>query len=183
MIYFTADLHFCHKNIIMMCERPFASLDEMHTALIKNWNAVVGRNDEVYLLGDFIYRGKGKQANEILSQLRGKKYLIRGNHEKYLADPEFDASLYEWVKDYYVLNYKDSRFVLFHYPILEWEHFHRKSVHLFGHIHAPSGAGKKFWHPKERAFNVGVDNNDYFPVSAEEIYTRAFGEDKRSECL
>ena len=68
-----------------------------------------------------------------------------------------------------MLSYKDARFVLFHYPIVEWEHFHRKSVHLFGHIHS-----KKFAHPKDRAYNVGVDNNDFFPVSAETVYARAF---------
>ena len=169
MIYFTADPHFYHGNIIRMCERPFEGLDDMHTALVTNWNAVVGMLDEVYILGDLVYKGKGSQANEILRMLKGKKYLIRGNHEKYLNDKDFDCSAFEWIKDYHVLSYKDSRFVLFHYPILEWEHYHRKSVHLFGHVHS-----KKYRHPEDRAINVGVDTNSFFPVSAETIYTRAF---------
>ena len=169
MIYFTADPHYCHANIIKMCDRPFAGLEEMHAALMANWNAVVGKQDEVYILGDLVYKGKASQANEILKKLRGRKFLIKGNHEKYLNDADFDMSAYEWVKDYHVLNYEDARFVLFHYPILEWEHYHRKSAHLFGHIHS-----KLFRHPKERAFNVGVDNNDFAPVSAEAIYARAF---------
>ena len=170
MIYFSSDPHFYHGNIIRMCERPFEDLADMHTALITNWNAVVGKLDEVYILGDLVYKGKGSQANEILRKLKGKKYLIRGNHEKYLNDKEFDSSAFEWIKDYHVLCYKDSRFVLFHYPILEWEHYHRKSVHLFGHVHS-----QKYRHPEEdRAINVGVDNNCFFPVSAETIYSRAF---------
>ena len=65
MIYFTADPHFCHSNIINMCERPFANLEEMHSALIENWNALVSKMDEVNILGDFIYRGNGSQANEL----------------------------------------------------------------------------------------------------------------------
>ena len=170
MIYFTSDQHFCHANIIKTCNRPFADLDEMHATLITNRNSVIGELDEVYILDDFLYRGKGVQANEILTKLKGKKYLIAGNHEKYLDDKSFDTTAFEWIKDYHLLNYKDARYILFHYPILEWAHFHRKSVHLHGHIHSPL-----FQHPKPRTFNVGVDVNCFNPVNAETIYERAFG--------
>ena len=169
MVYFTSDQHFFHMNAIDMCERPFDDLEEMHKTLIDNWNSTVGKSDEIYLLGDFVFRGSGSQANEILRQLNGKKYLIKGNHERYLKDSEFNISAFEWIKDYYVLSYKDMRFILFHYPILEWEHFHRKTIHLYGHIHS-----KKFWHPQYRAINVGVDNNYFYPVSADELYARIF---------
>nr|AGS52521.1 hypothetical protein [uncultured bacterium contig00005] len=50
------------------------------------------------------------------------------------------------------------------------QHFHRKSVHLYGHIH-----GTYFQHPSDRAINVGVDHNEYFPVNAETTYALAFG--------
>ena len=169
MIYFTSDAHFCHNNIIKMCNRPFADIEEMHDVLIKNWNTIVGKTDEVYILGDLIYKGKAAQANEILKELHGRKYLIKGNHERYLDAPDFDVSAFQWVKDYYVLDYKDARYILFHYPIVEWAHYHRKSVHLFGHIH-----NSKFKHPKDRAINVSVDNNAFRPVSAEGIYKQAF---------
>jgi calcineurin-like phosphoesterase family protein len=178
MIYITSDLHFTHGNVIKKCNRPFADVGEMDAALIRNWNAVVSKADEVYILGDFLYKGNGSQANDILRKLRGKKYLVRGNHEKYLEDPAFDKSAFEWIKDYYVLNYKDARIVLFHYPILEWEHFHRKSAHCFGHVHhnishIPDGS-LKFQYMDRRAFNVCVDCNDYYPINAEFIYQRAF---------
>lgn len=51
-IFFTADLHFWHENIIQYCQRPFASADEMNSALISNWNARVTPDDTVYILGD-----------------------------------------------------------------------------------------------------------------------------------
>ena len=180
LIYFTSDQHFCHANIIKMCDRPFADVDEMNDALISNWNAVVGDEDEVYILGDLLYKGSGHKANTIFRQLNGKKYLIKGNHEKYLTNPHFDASVFEWVKDYYELDYKDSRFILFHFPILEWAHYWRKSVHLYGHNHRPRKPLSEIW--DKRAINVSVDVNDFFPVSAEYIYERAFDEYSSEQC-
>jgi len=56
--------------------------------LIAVFFLLIGRymtcNDEIYVLGDFLYKGDGRKADELLSRLKGKKYLIKGNHEKYL---------------------------------------------------------------------------------------------------
>jgi hypothetical protein len=35
MIYFTADTHFCHADIIRFCKRPFADVDEMNETLVE----------------------------------------------------------------------------------------------------------------------------------------------------
>ena len=56
MIYFTADTHFDHANIIRFCNRPFATVGEMNEALIANWNRKVHGNDTVYILGDMFFR-------------------------------------------------------------------------------------------------------------------------------
>ena len=57
MVYFTADLHFYHKNIITATNRPFSNEDEMNRVLIQNWNNKVSFNDNVYILGDFTMKG------------------------------------------------------------------------------------------------------------------------------
>ena len=55
MIYFTADTHFDHANIIRFCNRPFATVEEMNETLIANWNRKVHGNDTVYILGYKFY--------------------------------------------------------------------------------------------------------------------------------
>lgn len=82
MLYYTSDLHLGHAYIIRHCNCPFTNADEMDATLIKNWNDKVARNDTVYILGDFLFRAK-RFPEECLSELKGKKHLIIGNHEKY----------------------------------------------------------------------------------------------------
>ena len=82
MIYFTADTHFSHTNIIKYCDRPFSSAEEMDEVLIKNWNDTVTKNDTVYVLGDFCFKSKGRWR-EILLRLKYKQiFFIKGNHDK-----------------------------------------------------------------------------------------------------
>lgn len=52
MIYFTADAHFGHANIIKMCSRPFPDVEAMNEALIARWNDRVTGGDTVYIVGD-----------------------------------------------------------------------------------------------------------------------------------
>jgi len=173
MIYITADTHFCHSNIIGSCYRPYKDIQEMNRDMIMKWNSYVTDHDEIYILGDFLYKGTGRDANKILGQLKGRKYLIKGNHEKYLDDPEFRQGAFEWIKDYYILNYQGIEIVLFHYPILQWHKSHRGSIHLYGHVHNNGERdpefGEKLRMLGPRAFNVGVDVNDFYPVSIKKI--------------
>jgi calcineurin-like phosphoesterase family protein len=48
-IFFTADQHFGHKNIIKYCNRPFSSVEEMNKVMIDRWNEIVGKEDTVYV--------------------------------------------------------------------------------------------------------------------------------------
>jgi len=173
MTYFTADTHFCHNNIIWSCNRPFKNVLEMNREMINRWNSYVTDHDEIYILGDFLYKGTGIEANKILSQLKGRKYLIKGNHEKYLDDPKFNPKSFEWVKEYYVLNYEGIEFILFHYPILQWHKSHRGSIHLYGHVHNSGKRdmelGARLEILGKKAINVGVDVNDFYPVSIKKI--------------
>jgi len=103
-----------------------------------------------------------------LRRLRGRKYLIRGNHEKYLNQSEFDTTLFEWVKDYHTFKENKQQYVLFHYPILEWEGYFRGSILIYGHVHNNHSAYfAKTLGPN--AVNVGADMLDFTPISQTQI--------------
>jgi len=183
MIFFTADTHFCHNNIIYSCNRPFKDVHEMNEEMINKWNSYITNRDEIYILGDFIYKGKAAEANDILSRLKGKKYLIKGNHERYLEYPKFDIRYFEWVKNYYILNLEGgTKVILFHYPIFNWDSAHHGSIHLYGHVHNNGlkhpDYGEKLNLLGPRAINVGVDVNDFYPVSINAILQKVKGRTK-----
>jgi calcineurin-like phosphoesterase family protein len=148
----------------------------MNKELIRNWNTYITNKDEIYILGDFIYKGSGKEAEDLIKKLHGKKYLIKGNHDKFLEDSNFNKNNFEWIKDYFVLNYQKIKFVLFHYPIFEWEGYYGDAIHLYGHVHNCGNnkeLSERFKLLGKRAINVGVDVNNYYPVSIDQLIKMA----------
>ena len=130
MKFYISDLHLGHGNIIGFDNRPFKNLEEMHQAIIQNWNNVVTRNDEVYILGDVAWRNDA--GLEVLRQLKGKKYLVIGNHDRLNRDLRL---MFEWCKEYAEIKDSGDKLVLCHYPIAHWKNADYGTVHLYGHIH------------------------------------------------
>jgi calcineurin-like phosphoesterase family protein len=50
-IWFTADFHLGHKNIIRYCNRPFGTVEEMNRTILDRLNNLVKANDILYFLG------------------------------------------------------------------------------------------------------------------------------------
>ena len=74
-IFYTADSHYNHFNIIEYCKRPFTTAEEMNETLIARWNEVVTPDDEVRHLGDFGFGSMSSLMN-IRERLNGRIYLI-----------------------------------------------------------------------------------------------------------
>lgn len=142
MRYYIADCHFYHRSLLTKMDcRAFESVEAMNEAMIEAWNRKVRPNDEVVILGDFSW-GTAAQTTELLERLNGHKYLIRGNHDLYLKDKNFDPSLFGWVKDYAELRDNRRKVVLSHYPIACYNGQYRvdesgtpSTWMLYGHIH------------------------------------------------
>ena len=56
-------------------------------------------------------------AQEMLMKLKGRKYLIEGNHDRFVHQKEFDQTLFMWVKQLHELKYEGHTFVFF---IIRW---------------------------------------------------------------
>ena len=157
MIFFTSDLHFDHENIIKLCNRPYKSIYEMNESLIDNWNNTVNKSDTVYILGD-ITMGKSKnKIDSILSRLNGTKIVIKGNHDKE------NIANYTYLEESFIVDNESYKFVMFHYPIEDWNGKYRNAIHLHGHSHSEKKSNMK------NRYNVSVEANEYKPVSIEKI--------------
>lgn len=133
---FISDLHFGHKNVLSFDNRPFSTIEEHDQKLIENWNKRVSADDSVWILGDISFHGP-KKTLEILKQLNGHKYLIKGNHDwQTLRNPDCWAQFRE-IHDYHELILPDyNRVVLCHYPIPCFNRHYYGAYHLYGHVHS-----------------------------------------------
>jgi len=171
MIFFTADGHLGHKNIIKYCNRPFSSIEEMDEEIISRWNSKVKADDIVYYMGDFTL-GDITQAKNYFRQLNGYVNMIAPleHHDKrWLSKALLDSSSI-YTKTYEVtlfepiitLKFNDIVLALCHFPFAEWDRKHHGSWHLHGHSH-----NRLERIPKR--VDIGVDGHDFYPWSLDEI--------------
>lgn len=171
-IWFTADTHFCHSNIINHCHRPFADVAEMNEKLIRNWNQTVPEDGIVFHLGDFCSGDPG-EWNDIISRLHGTIYLILGNHDMRFIKGSF-MKKFARIEQQMTICVDRQRIILNHYPLLCYAGSYDGVWQLFGHVH--SGPNRHIGSdiPRlsslfPRQYDVGVDNNGYRPVSFLEV--------------
>jgi len=143
-----SDTHFYHENIIKYCNRPFSTVTEMNFAMIENWNNVVDKDDIVYHLGDFAL-GRSydyvKRANAVLDLLNGKKYLIKGNHDRKVAQLNFEDVFNGLVLDDCLLSHIPKETEL---------------INIHGHVH-----DKMPFHYMVNKYNVSVDVIGFTPIN------------------
>lgn len=179
MNYYTGDLHFGHANVLKFDHRPFQSVEEMDRVLMEQWNAVVKPEDDVYILGDFCYRSQ-KDPLWYLERLKGKKHLIRGNHDGYVDKREDIRKHFVSIDDLLHLWDGSREVILCHYPLAEWPRFHRGAYHIYGHIHSKKSGCYSYMEEQEKALNAGCMVNHYTPVTLRQMIknNREFQENK-----
>lgn len=167
-LFVTADHHFGYANIIKLAKRPWKSLEEMDEALIKAWNDVVGPDDMVMHLGDFIWWTR--DPADYLPRLNGRLAIIPGNHDDMPAlvnyfghdavpDVVFGGQIAEWAPD---PEQPKRRIVISHYPLAEWNGYYKGRLHFHGHTH---GTLKRI----KGRLDVGVDcSPNYAPMLLED---------------
>lgn len=181
-IFFTADFHLNHANVIKYANRPFNSVEQMNQTIIQNWNAIVKPSDIVYFLGDFAFAGKEK-IREFRSQLNGDIILIVGNHDRtkksmtecgFYIPTNVDRRFDHYMICEKILNVSLEPLLLTHSPysvqkqdIMDKFHVSFSMWNLHGHVHVPHATTIN---AEKREINVNVELWDYKPVSLAQIY-------------
>ena len=186
-IWFTSDTHYDHKNICAATTnwvgaenltRKFSSLEQMNDELVFWINQRVGQDDILFHLGDWSFNGF-ENIRKFRERIVCKNvHLILGNHDHHIErNKDNIQSIFSSVNQYLSLDVRwrpnpsklvadsHARFVLFHHPIASWNGMSDGVIHLHGHVHLP---------PNQRivdgkAMDVGVDGNNYEPISMEEV--------------
>lgn len=178
--FFTSDHHFYHMKMITHYGRPyFKDLAEMHEKIISEWNKTVSKKDIVYCVGDFSF-GSFIKTKEVLDRLNGRKFLIRGNHDR-LKTTEYIQAGFEDVLGEMALTLSNGERVLIkHYPyninwfsrlykrltgkLGKWRDYflfypaNKGKFLIHGHIHG----GQRF---KDKSINVSVESWKFVPVN------------------
>ena len=163
--WFTSDTHFGHANMIKYEDRPFKNVTEMTEKLISNWNERVKEEDNIFFLGDFCFSGGSQgeefKAKDYIKKLNGNIVFVKGNHDGNNGlNTKIKALLMEagGLEIYCTHDPQDAN--LF-FPL-----------NLVGHVH-------NWWRIRDSSFgdfksvmiNVGVDVNNYYPISLNEVLT------------
>ncbi len=153
-VWFTSDPHFfMDEAYLEVFDRPFESVEVMHEALRSEWNALVGEDDLVFVLGD-VFMTKDASRFEILHGFRGRKVLIMGNHDE---NPLEDyLKVFDFVSPA-SLNLDFLR--LSHAP--EFNNGKTPFFNIFGHVHNDVNCRDY----TEASFCVCVERLGYRPIS------------------
>jgi len=166
-IWVTSDTHFNHTNIIQYCGRPFGNSELMNECLIENWNSVVKDQDIVYHLGDVYMGGDRQETYHLLSQLKGRKRLILGNHDN--GKDQILQRNFQKITIWRM--FTEFGLLLTHVPVDPSSLFRGKTgneenppklLNIHGHIHNKQS-------PTEDHRCVCVEHTNYTPINIEEL--------------
>ena len=170
MIYFTSDLHLGHWNIARYCNRPFKSLKDMDDKLIANINERVKEEDTLFHVGDFCFSHSSEASNAPKNPYEYYRkqivcnniIFLRGNHDR-------NNSVKTPIQSVVIFHGGDN-INLVHDPKFASGHYR---YNFIGHVH-------NNWIFKQIAINdgnttlcnVGVDVNNFYPVTYGEIISK-----------
>jgi len=124
-----SDNHLGHRGILGLEpeSRAFCSIEEHDLAQVRAHNSVIHSNKcVVWFLGDVVWNAYGFRS---LSKMRGRKYLVLGNHDTYPAD----RYLKYFSKVFGVASV--GEFILSHVPVHPCQ-FTRYKGNIHGHLHS-----------------------------------------------
>lgn len=174
MIYLTSDLHFNHNRDFVWKERGFNSIEEMNEEIIRRFNSIVQKEDDIYILGDLCMSADLLGNKNLIERLNGRLHIIYGNHDTDNRIGMYHAcqNVVEFCGYATILKYKKYRFYLSHYPTNtanydDEEDLRSRTINLCGHIHTKDALSAV--REGRLTYHVEVDAHDCYPVPIEHI--------------
>ena len=174
--WFSSDYHLGHKNIINYCNRPFKNLQQMNETIIRNHNQRVKEDDVSVHIGDFCFRNSSDKRGEGVrvksleweKKLNGKIIHVSGNHDKNNGVKSIIQGM--------LIEFMKHKVWCVHKP----QHYNKEyAINFVGHVHQAWDIKLKGDHIFDNEgkimilesdlINVGVDVNNFRPVSFEEL--------------
>ncbi|MEV8274317.1 metallophosphoesterase [Microbacterium sp. NPDC077184] len=176
--FVTSDTHFSHARISELAGRPFESVEQMDSELIRRWNEAVGPDDVVLHLGD-VALGPIAESMPLTAQLNGRKFLVPGNHDRVSPATQSPSAIERFTPLYEQAGWtvlpeviegarRGVRLLASHYPYSgdtqeqDRHASHRPIDHgtplLHGHTH------DRWNGPVGNQFHVGIDAFAYAPI-------------------
>ena len=161
-IFVISDNHFNHWKINKYCNRKFKNLEEMNEIMIKKWNSTIRPQDLIIHLGDIVFtKGKSENIKNILKQLKGKKILVMGNHDRknktwYLTNG------FDFVCDRMIWRYNNRKILFIHNKnSATYNDYRTCDFIICGHSHNKG----KMYNRKRKSIlvNVSVEQVNYTP--------------------
>lgn len=180
MIYFTADPHISHKNLVRGCSdwenkdrcREFATVTD-HDNYVVDKLKKPKSDDELYILGDLVF-GPDKLAKlkYLREQIKCKNvHLIEGNHDFWMRK-HYDEirPMFTTVSTQHCAKIAGRMTFSFHYCLRTFPFQSDLGIHLYGHSH-----GSLQDDPNTLSMDVGLDtclfgHERFTPYSVEEIH-------------
>jgi calcineurin-like phosphoesterase family protein len=171
----------CCQAPMIQTEAPprpmFANVWDMNKRIIDNHNDYVAKGDIVYELGDMFLKINAKLARETRYLMNGNFYFVNGNHDQ-VAEQISDC--FVWMKDLVRIKPKGfdtPHITLCHYAMRVWHGSHKGVWQLYGHSHGALPEDNVCPHCHHTQYqwlsmDVGVDPNDFYPVSIETVIKR-----------
>lgn len=143
-IWFTADLHLYHDNILWMAKRPFKDCDEMWEHIKADWISKVKPDDYVFILGDVLWGSQASRLAKMADALPGHICIVMGNHDKEKGSVSSTGSNFDVFESHERAEFirvkseklgVDQLIFMSHYPAVTWPQKGRGAIMLHGHVH------------------------------------------------
>jgi len=155
------DTHFNHKAMVTYCGRP----ENFTEIILKNWEEMADENTVTYHLGDVIF-SNASQVGDMLKRIKGKKILIKGNHDLN-KDSWYLNKGFDGVCDAYKLIHEGKHILLTHIPSKDKEYH----INIHGHFHNTDHRSLEpeileYYDPTYHKL-LAIENTDLKPVELE----------------